>query len=262
VKSKRDQPESNEIEVTHSVLDDSPIGSGVANSKRPMPPVSSEDLPEANLSRSEIRTASYTEPTEQAEPTKPPGPPPMPIRKAYQIPEKLESANVEILRMELTRAMAAGASAVEIDPLRIQCEVIASRSSDSIDRGRASLLLNEIREFQRVAARRGKSIDDPSQVASGLQATSDPTGIADATGAETKFDQRGWLVKVYSSRPNAPPYAITDSADRTISYVTPVAGINLTRYLNQEIGLYGRVAHDTSLETPHLIAEQIVRLRR
>ena len=127
-------------------------------------------------------------------------------------------------------------------------------------------MLRRIEDYQRVAMQRNAVASSIAQTAAtgpiANASIGDSVGTSAATGVETRFDRQGWLVKVYSARPDAPPYAVTDSAGRTLSYVTPVPGINLRRYLNQEVGLYGRLAFDTSLETPHLIAEQAVRLRR
>jgi hypothetical protein len=175
--------------------------------------------------------------------------------------------------------MASGATAVEADPLRERTVQIQNTATDSILRGRATLLLKRIEEYQRVASQRDgidgfKPLANANQGSPAVLTTTSPTtpaieqgipqhvGTESQSGERTQFDRQGYLVKVYSARPNAPPYALTDSAGRTLCYVTPVPGINLRRYLNQELGLYGRMAFDTSLETPHLIAEQAVRIGR
>lgn len=186
----------------------------------------------------------------------------------YRPATDLAAADVEQLRLELSRAMAAGARAGEVDPLRNRASELAAEGHESVTRGRASLLLRRTEEYQRVARQRDgqphQSAGDAGQLALATAVEPAATGsaVAEPTQAAGAFDRQGWLVRVYSARAEAPPYAITDSAGRTLSYVTPVPGVNLRRYLNQEIGVYGRVAYDTSLETPHLIAEQAVRVRR
>lgn len=207
---------------------------------------------------------------------------PLPRPSGYSVPIDLPQADIEALRTELSRAMASGASYSETEPLRERTLQLQSGATDSILRGRAALLLKRIEEYQRVAIQRDGA-DGFTQTASSYNAaqplnsldTFNPTtspaieqGITQtiateaSSGERTQFDRQGYLVKVYSARPSAPPYAITDTAGRTLCYVTPVPGINLRRYLNQEVGLYGRMAFDTSLETPHLIAEQAVRISR
>lgn len=178
---------------------------------------------------------------------------------AYSAPETIVGADLEMLRTELSRAMAAGARVEQVEPLRARCLQISQAEGNNVDRGRAALMLRRIEEYQQIARRRD---GDPVPQAVASQPQTNQVGEAAETGELTRFDRQGQLVKVYSARPDVPPFALLDTAGQTLCYVTPVPGINLRRYLNQEVGLYGRMAFDTSLETPHLIAEQAVRLRR
>ncbi len=179
----------------------------------------------------------------------------------FRVASNLESADVETIKLELSRAMAAGASADQVEELKKRCAWLSLNSESQVDQGRAALLLQRVDEYQQIARRRD-GVPLGGGKAGEVLPEKDVIGKIAETGREAKFDRQGQLVRVYSSRPDAPPYAITDSVGRTICYVTPVPGVNLRRYLNQEVGLYGRLAFDTTLETPHLITEQAVRLRR
>lgn len=294
-----------------ALMEDAPVGSGLARLDNDVQirSIAENDRPAANdrpgpptepaaeqdvdwVSGSRVVTASATEsPAAPLQPTAPPRLQPLPgpvtlAPSGYRPSANLDSTDLDSLRLELSHAMAAGAHADEVEPLRAHIAQLTTHASESVIRGRASLLLRRIEEYQRVAqqrdgrgsgaaaaptipstAMRSPSVGSPSVGSTAnpasLPQNPAPMGIGAPTipGQSTTFDGQGWLVRVYSARPDAPPYAITDSAGRTLSYITPSAGINLRRYLNQEVGLYGRVAYDTSLETPHLIAEQAVRLR-
>jgi hypothetical protein len=191
----------------------------------------------------------------------------------------LTDADVAVLRTELSRAMANRASASAVERLRQRAAEIANRSTNMFERGRAAILLKRVEQYQLVASRRdyvtpvsASEMVEASSARSNDPAPAETAGrpndrgiIVQTPGTQPRsgaFDRQGWLVRVYSARTGAPPYAITDAAGRTLSYVTPVPGMNLNRYLNQQVGLYGRTAADTSVETPHIIAEQVVRLRR
>lgn len=196
--------------------------------------------------------------------------------------DHITTADVAELRTELSRAMAQRARAMEVEAVRQRAAQISIEATNSIERGRAAILLKRIEEYQLVASRRDAAQDRQVQPASatlpmGAGTNGDTAGagqsepaadrgvIVQTPGAQARsgeFDRQGWLVRVYSARAGAPPYAITDANGRTLAYVTPVPGMNLNRYLNQQVGLYGRHAQDTSRETPHLFAEQVVRLRR
>ena len=47
-----------------------------------------------------------------------------------------------------------------------------------------------------------------------------------------------------------------------MAYVSPTPGLNLRRYLNTQIGVYGKLSYHTGLDTPHLIAERAVQTGR
>lgn len=275
--------------ITEDAIDllgeDSPIGSGLAVRSRPAPPSSAEPavaqqsawvgenqrpLPSqgSNMApalNNNIASVAHVDSGFENN-VAPALNSVIPTGQTYRPQTELGTANVEALQLELSRAMASDATAIQIQPLRDRCAQISTGGPDAVTRGRAALLLRRIEEYQRIVIKRTGSQSSVAQVSTNVGMSSghssDPVATDAATGAETSFDRQGWLVKVYSARPNSPPYAVTDSAGRTLSYVTPVPGINLRRYLNQEVGLYGRVAYDTSLETPHLIAEQAVRVRR
>ncbi|MGV3483962.1 MAG: hypothetical protein ACO1RT_06055, partial [Planctomycetaceae bacterium] len=79
---------------------------------------------------------------------------------------------------------------------------------------------------------------------------------ADADEAQ---EAAGHLVQVFSSRPDSPPYALTDSQGRTTHYVSAAPGVNLRRYLNQHVTVRGVAGYSTGLDTPHVIASGAVR---
>ncbi|XZE52288.1 hypothetical protein SH139x_003978 [Planctomycetaceae bacterium SH139] len=297
-----------------SVLEDGPIGSGLANSNlKLLDQVSLEDIslddtlaelrrpePPAGTLRAINDVANPLLEHEPIRPTAAIDADKNPLRTAmrnelisprFQPTDELASLDVEGLRMELSRAMARRARAAETEQLRRRAAQLALESTNSIERGRASILLKRIEEYQLVASRRddqrapastqaaparleiptpnpaAQSAAQPAAGLAGVNTSLETPAVAEnrigaAAPRAASFDRQGWLVRVYSARPSAPPYALTDTAGNTLSYITPVPGLNLRRYLNQEVGVYGRTSADTSLETPHLIAEQAVRLRR
>jgi hypothetical protein len=87
-----------------------------------------------------------------------------------------------------------------------------------------------------------------------------PPGQIDLAGRPaTQPEASGYLVQVYSARPESPPFALTDATGRTTHYVSPNPGYNLRRFLNQHIIISGPAGHDTGLDTPHIIATSAVR---
>jgi hypothetical protein len=73
---------------------------------------------------------------------------------------------------------------------------------------------------------------------------------------------QGWLVPVLTAHPHLPRFALTDRAGAIRAFVSPRAGLNLRRYLRQEVGIVGRETARTDDTAPHLLAERVVMLDR
>jgi hypothetical protein len=80
-----------------------------------------------------------------------------------------------------------------------------------------------------------------------------------ASGAPSAAEAKGFLVQVFSSRPDSPPFALTDEQGRTTHYISAAPGANLRRYLNQLITVRGTQGYSTGLDTPHIIATSAIR---
>lgn len=182
---------------------------------------------------------------------------------------ELSGLSIDALQSELSRKMIAAARAEELEGLRLAAEKIAASGLSPVDRQKGSELALRIRQYQSVAARRdgGSSVAPagataaaelpPGQIA---PAGVFPPGQIDLAGRPaTQPEASGYLVQVYSARPESPPFALTDATGRTTHYVSPNPGYNLRRFLNQHIIISGPAGHDTGLDTPHIIATSAVR---
>jgi len=187
---------------------------------------------------------------------------------ARQLATRVVNADINELQLELSRQMAAGSSAAVVEPIRQRAHTWIQRLNDPVERGRARVLIERVEQYQRVARRReGQAPVEVPLSSSGTLPT--PTignvaaGSAAPPGANRKaFDREGFLVQVYSARPDSPPFALTDAAGQTLAYVSPSPGLNLRMHLNAKVGLYGQLSYLTGLETPHFIAREAVRISR
>lgn len=69
----------------------------------------------------------------------------------------------------------------------------------------------------------------------------------------------GTLVRVYSSRPNMPPFVLTDDAGLTVAYVTPYPGVNLSAHLNSRVAVRGNEKLLQGMAMRHIMVDAIVR---
>jgi hypothetical protein len=91
---------------------------------------------------------------------------------------------------------------------------------------------------------------DPATVSNGIAMTSGQAG-----------DASGWLVQVHTSYPGQPEFALTDDAGNVITYVQSTPGLNLRRYLQQPVTVYGLRGYVPNLASKQIVAERVVRVR-
>lgn len=87
------------------------------------------------------------------------------------------------------------------------------------------------------------------------------SGRVSSGGQGLPFDATGWLVPVYATTAGQPSHAITDDSGRIVAYVTGLPGMNLDRYINQAIGIRGLRGFLPQLQTAHIEAQNVVRIR-
>lgn len=206
---------------------------------------------------------------------------------AKKIAAEVQNADVGQMQLVLSRLMAEQASAAEAEPVISAARRLAASTSDELTSVRAELLAQRARQYSQVAQRRdgafhtsraasavlpaaaessvtaaGESTAsslvpsvDPGAGGGGVPSNSGSQGAA-GTGA---FVESGFLVQVYSARPNSPPFALTDNTGRTVAYVTPSPGVNLRIHLNSDIRVAGNQGFLRGLNTPHILVTRAVR---
>ena len=207
-------------------------------------------------------------------PTSPPmlaPPPAVSAERIARIEAESRGADVERLSLILSRLMAARASAAEAEPIAHAAEQLAKTTTDPVAAGRARLLVERVRQFQRVASRRPPTVAPASATqelgSAGRPAipdlalrTNSVPAVLGLAASQPEVSQSGFLVQVYSARENSPPYALTDHSGRTLCYVTPVPGMNFRVHLNSHIKVVGQQGFLRGLHTPHLLASRATRI--
>lgn len=196
-----------------------------------------------------------------------------------RFPAAFVGGNVDSLQLELSRRMVATAPAADVEPIRQAAERISQIDVSETERQRARLLVQRIEQYQSIARRRDGN--QPASAVSSLQAAARSAGTVTippgqvmlsgnspsslpaiagpVAGGSGSVEAAGYLVQVYSARPDSPPFALTDATGKTTHYVSPMPGMNLRRYMNQHISIGGQSGYETGLDTPHIIATAAVR---
>jgi hypothetical protein len=168
------------------------------------------------------------------------------------------ASQLQQLDVELSLMLAKDKSAWDLTDLRQRVEVLVERGNDPVARGQARLLLDKITQFEQTF-----DAEDIGPVAASAAV---PAVEADAkpSPGDPRYDSKGWLKPVVSRRSEKPPapFAIVDADGKPICFVSPSPGLNLNRYVNKQVGVYGRRGYIESLKTTHVTAERVIDLSR
>ncbi|MCO8124283.1 hypothetical protein NHH03_21250 [Stieleria sp. TO1_6] len=210
------------------------------------------------------------------------------VAQISRVEKAVAEADLDRIRQILSRLMAEGASADELNPLLRRTQALL----DSSDAEQADLIREILQRAQRyhdLAGRRDGAtritsvalgsespaleslsldkaaslIADPSaspiNTANTATANSTENQPINVPLGPTSSTASGYLVQVYSSRANSPPFALTDDSGLTIAYVTPYPGVNLRNHLNSRIAVQGIEKMLQGMNTPHILVDQAVR---
>jgi len=137
-------------------------------------------------------------------------------------------------------------------PLRDSAKMWIERGETPLVRGEARLLLDRIERFESVRQRSSTMPLNP------------PTNYSDAVALRTpasESEMSGWLVAVHTSLPGQPEFALTDDLGNVKAYVRPTTGLNLRRYVQQPVTVFGPQGFLPNLNAKQVVADRVVRLR-
>jgi uncharacterized protein YraI len=159
------------------------------------------------------------------------------------------------IEVDLSLMIAQDRSQWNLAGLKRRAESLVEGGADPASRGRARLVLDKIKQFDEAFDARSLSSQAPKTPAQSLPAST--SSISDP-----RYDAQGWLKPVISRKSDKPaaPYAVVDSEGKPVCFISPSPGLNLNRYLNKQVGLYGRRGFLEELKKPHLMAERIVEI--
>jgi hypothetical protein len=169
------------------------------------------------------------------------------------------AAQLQRIELDLSLMVAQDKSLWDLAAIKTRVRELVNRGADPTGRGRARLVLDKVEQFEQAFAVQnyGPIRANSATSASGSQPKA--AGLEDP-----RYDAQGWLKPVVSRRSEKPiaPYAVVDQDGQPLCFVTPQPGVNLNRYLNKQVGVYGRRGYLEELHKPHVTAERIIDLER
>ncbi len=163
------------------------------------------------------------------------------------------------IELDLSLMLSQQRSQWDFTDLERRVQALVDSGADPVARGRARLVLDKIKQFEKSFA----ATSGASRGASTHSTAADSEG-ASSTLADPRYDAQGTLKEVISRKSVNPvaPYAVVDGEGQPLCFISPSPGLNLNRYLNKQVGLYGRRGYLEELKKPHVLAERVIELQR
>jgi hypothetical protein len=167
------------------------------------------------------------------------------------------SRQLDQIELDLSLMVAQDRSQWNLAALARRTQSLVESGADPLARGRARLVLEKIRQFESAFEAAGTSAPDASK-----QAVSSTRQPVSRELADPRYDAQGVLKEVISRKSAKPaaPFAVVDGEGQPLCFVSPSPGLNLNRYLNKPVGLYGRRGYLPELKKPHVVAERVIEL--
>lgn len=165
---------------------------------------------------------------------------------------------LEQLDLDLSLMLARDKATWNLAEIRQRAQQLAENGPSPADRGQARLLIDKIAQFEQVF-----DVAEYGPLAGSLGGSSaSPDSLDSYSSATPRYDAQGWLKPVISRSQQAAPYAVVDEDGKPLAFITPSPGLNVGRYVNKQVGLYGRRGYIEALKTPHVVAERVIDLER
>ena len=179
-----------------------------------------------------------------------------------RLPHERFQTELNRLELELSEMVAEDSNVWSFDTLRTEAESLVEGADTAIERGKARLLLSRIARFEDIKQRADKvavlhdETDRAHKYIAGLRRTVEHANEYVDNGGG-RFDGVGRLAQVAPTTPGVPRFALLDDAGNVRSYVTPSTGVNLYKYVGQEIGVVGQRWYIPDQKVQHVTANHI-----
>jgi SH3-like domain-containing protein len=213
----------------------------------------------------------------------------------WEQPERFQSPQIQEALLQLSSIVSRPTSEWHLAPVRDTALFWIERGETPLLRGEARLLMDRIDRFESIRQRTAVMGGAPS-IAGPIRIPSigGPTGalpavapnatmpsnfsVSNASGnnytptapyteavpqrtIDSASELSGWLVAMHTSVPGQPEFALTDDAGSLIAYVRSTTGLNLRRYVQQPVTVFGTRGYIPNLAAKQIVADRVVRIR-
>jgi hypothetical protein len=173
------------------------------------------------------------------------------------------------LDLQLSAMVADEPSEWDFSSLERRAQAGLARAQTALDRGRVRRVLHKIEHFDDLQRRyetvmnvqqaTDRANDKLDSLASSTSSSPAPRSLS-SLGERPRYDGSGRLTQVLSRDPRSPQFALLNENGQVAYYVSPSPGVNLRRFLNQQVGIHGTLGYLPEQQAQHVTAQRIVSL--
>jgi hypothetical protein len=172
------------------------------------------------------------------------------------------SQNLRAINNQLTAEMLKDPSQWRLDSIEQAAQQLAGNSAGA-DLVAANQFLAKVANCRRIAAGFGGAAGSTAgttpggltQINTGLPNAGNSTATADGN---SQFDAVGWLNELKQAKGTAPSsYVLQDATGKITHQVSGIAGLNMSRYLKQKIGVVGERGFNQRLKLNHVSVSRV-----
>ena len=168
---------------------------------------------------------------------------------------------LEEIDMELSAMVVEEPTVWEFHEMHQRAETLLDQADTALERGRVRVLINKMTRFEDIRRRYNKiaSMRDTTERSNrrlaGLSRTHHTAGRL--LPGDGRYDGVGQLIRVVSSKLDAPRYALVDDTGEVRCYVTPTPGVNLRYYVGRRVGVNGTTGYMLEQRAHHVMARHV-----
>jgi uncharacterized protein YraI len=175
-------------------------------------------------------------------------------------PEEYQK-ELDNINLDLSIMLAEETSVWNFEQLSPRANALLETAQTAVERGRARLLANKIARFEEIKQRYDSVTNMRQDVdrrdAQLAQLSQQRAEAAQANDPGQRFDGTGRLVRVNTMAVGAPRYALVDTNNQVLCYVSPAPGVNLQYYLGRTVGVHGVRGYMPEQRAQHVMAKHV-----
>jgi hypothetical protein len=231
-----------ERELPHDLAADEREAAGL----EPMPRDLAPRVRDVRLTSGSDEADAPRDPTASQRPAADEGPP----RQTTPVIQR----ELDYIEFKLSAMVVEDAAQWSFTDLRRRAEAVLRDAQNSADRGQARVLLDKLARFDDIKQRH-EALKQSREETAGR--TGPPGGYAPPKQDDPRYDGVGRLSPVVSQKTGAPQFALVDSTNNVISFVTPAPGVNLRPFVDKYIGVNGQRGYLTELQRQHISVQRV-----